>query len=106
MIKRFEQMDWNEDWEEEDPSPIINKGPYDNQLIYGTDGTYFKCGDRVEYIGNTDLVNNIGTVVDCDEQLTLVCFDGYVFYSRLGVRRNVPIGHGFLTFSKNVLRLI
>jgi len=30
MIKRFEQMEFNEDWEEE---PITNKGPFDDQLI-------------------------------------------------------------------------
>ena len=72
MIKRFEQMDWNEDWEEEDP----NKGPFDDILIYGKDGPEFKCGDRVKYIDYDELLKDqIGTIVDYNVGTYIVCFD-------------------------------
>jgi len=31
MIKRFEQFEFNEDWEEDEP--ISNKGPFDDKEI-------------------------------------------------------------------------
>jgi len=89
MLKKFEQMDWNEDWEDEDP----DKGPYDDQLIYGEDGPEFKCGDRVKYI-NLNKLNDSGSIVDPINALRgemgtvvhclnggffsyLICFDNY-----------------------------
>ena len=79
MIKKFEQMEFNEDWAEEDPD-YKNKGPFDDQLIYGRNGPSFKCGDMVKYIFNGE----IGTVVDNNVNGV----DFRVLY-------NMPDGHGW-----------
>jgi len=98
-------MDWNEDWEEEDPNQV-GKGPFDDQLVYGKDGPHFKCGDRIKYIGSWEVLKNkIGTVVNnIDDMLYFVCFD-----KNIGgiehVIHHIPDGHGTWV-SKNDIRLI
>ena len=103
MIKKFENFDFNEDWEEEDPE----KGPFDDQLIYGEDGPNFKRGDRVVYIHRNYILNGkIGTVVNNitylkkhnlipkDEIYYIICFDKNI-NDKDGYRRyNIPDGHG------------
>jgi len=81
MIKRFENFEFNEDWEEEDPE--LRYGPFNDILQYGKDGPEFKCRDRVKYIDDGDLYHKIGTVVDYHyyndkyyyEGNYLICFD-------------------------------
>ena len=88
MIKKFEQMNWNEDWEEENP----NVGPFDDQLKYGKDGTDFKCGDRVKC---SLFDNKIGTVINNLYNNYLVCFDKNIGSSSgSNPKYNLPKGHG------------
>jgi len=86
-MKKFE-IDWNEDWEEEDP----NEGPFDDILKYGNDGPDFKCGDRVKYIFNT-FKGQIGTVVKYSNfDIYLICFDENIGGPSI-IKHNIPDGH-------------
>jgi len=94
MIKKFEQMDWNEDWEEEEPKL---KGPFDDQLKYGKDGPEFKCGDRVFYQGPSWSIvkyGDSGTIVDWNERIYnyLICLD--INYDFDNKNHGEPVGHG------------
>jgi len=112
MIKRFEQMEFNEDWEEEDPE--LRYGPFDDdQLIYSTDydGPDFKSRDRVEYTrdGYYVLKGKIGTVVKYSAKQAIVCFDDNIGEGFLSVsiskKYNIPIGHGIIVFTKDLKKI-
>ena len=97
MIKKFEQMDFNEDWEEDEPISTKSKGPFDDILEYGHNGLKFKCGDRVKFTYNDGvdfhLSNKKGTIVNYFG-LYLVCFDENIGGTS-GIKRNIPKGHGW-----------
>jgi len=119
MILKFEQMDWNEDWEEEEP---INKGPFDDQLIYGTNGSHFKCGDRVKYV--SQMLNfgsgifpvlKVGTIVSSVYIggiigfYYLICLDEELQNQRKidgeEMEYNIPRGHGVWSRMENLKSL-
>jgi len=106
MIKRFEQMEFNEDWEEDEPISTKSKGPFDDILEYGQDGPMFKCGDRVKFIDSYSfLKNKIGTVVNYDNTFYIVCFDKNINYTEADYRFRIPNGHSLVTFGYQLKHL-
>ena len=93
MIKKFEQFEFNEDWEEEDP----NKGPYDDILRYGRSGPLFNTRCRVKYIGNIGrLIGKTGTITNYNRS-----YDYDVWFDD-DIRLPEDIGYGVLISSKNL----
>jgi len=92
MIKKFEQL-WNEDWKEEDP----NKGPFDDQLIYGVD-LNLHVGIRLNYYKFYGQIGTVvGMVVFWDTlQNYMGCFDDFITNNQIGKQQNIPMGHGFI----------
>jgi len=109
-IKKNEQFEFNEDWEDEDPDK--DKGPFDDQIIYGKDGPDFKCRDRIVYINKDPnrLIGKIGTVVDYSNDFDdyAICFDDEICYTNgnyFSKKFNFPNENGKIV-TKNEIKLL
>jgi len=80
MIKKFEQMEFNEDWEEDwvddEKKPIYSECPF--KLKYGKDGPEYKTGQRLKiYNNNGDF--SLTTIVHFKKtsfgSRYVICFD-------------------------------